>query len=133
MSREAVDITHAFWPVVDGIQKLKHGQIKETPEYKYVSDCVVQELRLKIHVDVLGDASMVAFIERTVPRLDGVIFQYPYVYFEDINVVFTSLINVYWQLEHSRADILINAVKEMGLHTDIDSMIDAMASDLSIQ
>ena len=133
MSREAVDISHSFWPVVDGIHKLKHGQIKATPEYKHVSNCVVQELRLKIHVDVLGDESIIAFIERTVSRSDGVTFQYPYVYFEDINVVFTSLINVYWQLEHSRADALINAVEGMGLHDDIDSMIDAMASDLSIQ
>ena len=133
MSREAVDITHAFWPVVDGIQSLNHCQLKATPEYQHVSNCVSQELRLKIHVDVLGDASAIAFLERTVPRLEGVIFNYPYVYFEDINIVFSSLIKFYCQLEHSRADVLLKAVKTMGLHIEMDNVIYAMQSDLSIE
>ena len=125
------DITEIFWPLVKNLLQMKQLALKDTSEFKLMQEYVSAGIRLRMHIDAIGDADLIQHFELS--RIHGTMVQRPYVYFDDINVVFTALQYFYENMENSRADTLRLALEIIKGRMIMEHVTDSFEKKLSLK
>jgi len=128
---QAVDASAIFWSLVGNLLNMNNMKLKATPEYKQMEAYVQSDVIIKLHVDVIGDAALIAQLAHFRCLTDTAV-AYPYIYFKDVNVLFAAMKDFYARMEHSRADVLHRAIEKMMDHVEVTNIAEIFEEKMSL-
>jgi hypothetical protein len=113
----ALDATDLIWPLLDNMGRLPFDELKLTPEYRRIAEVMAggdTETPIRIHIRVLELACLSAY--------KGVAYEPPFVYFDDVNVLFNGLFYMY-RFKNDKGVVIgraLEAIREHGRMKEVE-------------
>jgi len=118
----SVDISTLLWPLINNVLNMEFDELKDSIEFRHMKQCVSHEVVLKVHIETAAVSPALLDMNS-----DDVYFICPYIYFRDVNILFSALLNLYKRSGNVACErLLSNAYDKMQEHIQMEDLQETM-------